>query len=98
MFDRASSLTVKAMSSDSHPGRGRSWLLAGVPVGFVVAVMVPPVALAAGIGLGAAALVRRRRDGFYYFAIGVGASVVIYAFLAVMAFLVGGSSSGSAGD
>lgn len=97
MIDGASSLIVKAMWSDSHPGRGRSWLLAGVPVGFVVAVVVPPVALAAGIGLGGAALVRRRRDGFYYFVIGVGASVVIYVFLAVLAFFVGGSNSGSAG-
>ena len=74
------------------------WLLAGGAVAFVLTVLVPPVALAAGLALVVVALVRRRAGAYRVFTIGFAIWCAIYATLAVFAALGEDSSSGVATD
>ena len=74
------------------------WLLAGGAVAFVLTVLVPPVALAAGLALVVVALVRRRAGAYRVFTIGFAIWCAIYATLAVFAALGEDSSSGVAAD
>ena len=74
------------------------WLLAGGAVAFVLTVLVPPVALTAGLALVVVALVRRRAGAYRVFTIGFAIWCAIYATLAVFAALGEDSSSGVATD
>ncbi len=74
------------------------WLLAGGAVAFVLTVLVPPVALGAGLALVVVALVRRRAGAYRVFTIGFAIWCAIYATLAVFAALGEDSSSGVATD
>ena len=74
------------------------WLLAGGVGAFIVTLVVPPVALAAGLALVAVALVRRRAGAYRMFTIGFAIWCAIYATLAVFAALTDDVSSGVATD
>ena len=74
------------------------WLLAGGVGAFIVTLVVPPVALAAGLALVVVALVRRRAGAYRMFTIGFAIWCAIYATLAVFAALGEDSSSGVATD
>ena len=74
------------------------WLLAGGVAAFIVTLVVPPVALAAGLALVVVALVRRRAGAYRMFTIGFAIWCAIYATLAVFAALGEDSSSGVATD
>ena len=74
------------------------WLLAGGVGAFIVTLVVPPVALAAGLALVVVALVRRRAGAYRMFTIGFAIWCAIYATLAVFAALTDDVSSGVATD
>ena len=74
------------------------WLLAGGAVAFVLKVLVPPVALAAGLALVVVALVRRRAGAYRMFTIGFAVWCAIYATLAGFAALGEAPGSGVATD
>ena len=74
---------------------GWPWLLVGAACAFVLTVFVPPLAVAIGLGLVGAALVRRRADGYGMFASGFAVWCAVYVALAVFAALTAGDSSGS---
>ena len=74
---------------------GMPWLLVGAACAFVLTVFVPPLAVAIGLGLVGAALVRRRADGYGMFALGFAIWCAVYVALAVFAALTAGDSSGS---
>lgn len=74
------------------------WLLGGGACAFVLTVLVPPVALVAGLGLVAVALVRRRAGAYRMFTVGFAVWCAVYAGLAVFGALADGPSSGVATD
>ena len=74
---------------------GWPWLLVGAACAYVLTVFVPPLAVAIGLGLVGAALVRRRADGYGMFASGFAVWCAVYVALAVFAALTAGDSSGS---
>ena len=56
---------------------------------------VPPLAVAIGLGLVGAALVRRRADAYGMFALGFAIWCAVFVALAIFAALTAGDSSGS---
>ena len=74
---------------------GMPWLLVGAACAFVLTVFVLPLAVAIGLGLGGAALVRRRADGYGMFALGFAVWCAAYVALAIILALTAGDSSGS---
>ena len=71
------------------------WLLVGAACAFVLTVFVPPLAVAIGLGLVGAALVRRRADGYGMFALGFAIWCAVYVALAIFFAFTAGDSSGS---
>ena len=74
---------------------GWPWILVGAACAFVLTVFVPPLAVAIGLGLVGAALVRRRADGYGMFALGFAVWCAAYVALAIILALTAGDSSGS---
>ena len=74
---------------------GLPWLLVGAACAFVLTVFIPPLAVAIGLGLVGAALVRRRADGFGMFALGFAIWCAAYVALAIFFAFTAGDSSGS---
>ncbi|GEM_PF-342385 len=72
------------------------WVLAGGAGAFVLTLFVPPVALAAGLGLAAVALVRRRAGAFSMFTVGFAIWCAVYGGLAVFGALTDSAGSGVA--
>ena len=72
-----------------------AWVLLGAACAFVLTAFVPPMAVAAGAGMGAVALVRRRADAYGLFTIAYTVWCAVYVALAVFAVLTEGNSSGS---
>ena len=96
--ERAGEVALRRTRGTGRGNRLRAgipWLLIGAICAFVLTVFVPPVAAAAGLGLVAVALVRRRADAYGMFAAGFAVWIVIYIVLAIFAALTAGDSSGS---
>ena len=74
---------------------GLPWLLIGAICAFGLTVFVPVLAGAAGLGLVAVVLVRRRADAYGMFTIGFAVWIAIYIALAIFAALTAGDSSGT---
>ena len=85
--------------SEQQPSAGSkvAWVVIGAACAFVLSVIVPPLAIAVGLGMAVAALVRRRFDPFGLYTAGFAAWCAIYIALAVIAALTESPHSGSDG-
>ena len=85
--------------SEQQPSAGSkvAWVVIGAACAFVLSVIVPPLAIAVGLGMAVAALMRCRFDPYGLFTAGFAGWCAVYIAPAVIAALTESPHSGSDG-
>ena len=93
------SAKVSEKMSEQPPSAGSKvvWVVIGAACAFVLSVIVPPLAIAVGLGTAVVAIMRRRLDPYGLFTTGFAAWCAVYIALAVIAALTESPHSGSDG-